>query len=173
VKVIGTGSIAIDLLCANSTINHTKFSDVLYALDMFVSIISHSKIRAKGLYYHGWHEKLYRQQDEQEIAYTPEIDGIPNILQAKDELEAAQAFAFVTANSPRPNSHILPTRKVSLADLHKLFGHANVADLKKLVATTNGLELSDRDSYTCEVCLLSNSHKQISRVEPNRATRPF
>jgi hypothetical protein len=60
VKVISTGSIAIDLLCANSTINYTKFSDVLYALDMFVSIISHSKIRAKGLYYHGWHEKLYR-----------------------------------------------------------------------------------------------------------------
>jgi hypothetical protein len=27
--------------------------------------------------------------------YTPEIYGIPNILQAKDELEAAQAFAFV------------------------------------------------------------------------------
>jgi hypothetical protein len=23
------------------------------------------------------------------------------------------------------------------------------------------------------VCLLSNSHKQISRVEPNQATRPF
>jgi hypothetical protein len=62
---------------------------------------------------------------------------------------------------------------VSLADLHKLFGHSNVADLKKLVATTNCLELSDRDSYTCEVCLLSNSHKQISRVEPNRAALPF
>jgi uncharacterized protein YutD len=68
VKVIGTGSIAIDLLCADRTINCTRFSDVLYALDMFVLIISHSKIRAKGLYYHSWHEKLYRQQDEQEIA---------------------------------------------------------------------------------------------------------
>jgi hypothetical protein len=108
-----------------------------------------------------------------EIAYTPEIDGIPNILEAKNELEAAQVFAFATANSPRLSSHILPTRKVSLADLHELFGHTNVADLKKLVVTTNGLELSDRDSFTCEVCLLSNLNKQISRVEPNRATRPF
>jgi hypothetical protein len=57
--VIGTGSIAIELLCADSTINRVKFSDVLYALDMFVLIILHSKIRAKGLYYHGWHEKIY------------------------------------------------------------------------------------------------------------------
>jgi hypothetical protein len=64
VKVVATGSIAMDLLCADGTINHVKFSDVLYAPDMFVSIISHSKIRAKGLYYHGWHEKIYRQQDE-------------------------------------------------------------------------------------------------------------
>jgi hypothetical protein len=173
VKVNGTGSIAMDLLCADGTINYVKFSDVLYAPDMFVLSISHSKIRAKDLYYHGWQEKIYRQQDEQEVAYTPEIEGIPNILQAKDKLEAAQAFAFVTANSPCLNSHILPTRKVSLADLHELFGHANVADLKKLVATTKGLELSDRNSYTCKVCLLSNSHKQILRVEPNRATRPF
>jgi hypothetical protein len=92
------------------TINHVKFSDVLYAPDMFVSIISHSKIRAKGFYYYGWDEKIYCQQDQLEIAYTLEIDGIPNILQAKDELEAAQAFVFATANSPRPNSHILHTR---------------------------------------------------------------
>jgi hypothetical protein len=172
-QVLGTGSIEMDLLCSDGKINTTKFSDVLYAPDMFVSIISHSKIRSKGLYYHGWDEKIYRQQDQLELAYTPEIDGIPNILQAKDELEAAQAFAFVTAHSPRPSSRILPTRKVSLAHLHELFGHANIADLKKLVATTCGLELSDRDAFTCEVCLLSNSHKQISRVQPNRATRPF
>jgi hypothetical protein len=101
------------------------------------------------------------------------MDGIPNILQAKDELEAAQAFAVVTAYSPCPNSRIQPTQKVSLAHLHELFGHANVADLKKLVATTCGLELSDCDAFTCEVYLLSNSHKQILHIQPNCATRPF
>jgi hypothetical protein len=105
--------------------------------------------------------------------YTPEIYGIPNILQAKDELEAAQAFAFVSAYSPCPNSCIQPTWKVSLAHLHEPFEHANVTDLKKLVATTRGLELSDRNAFTCELCFLSNSHEQISRVQPNRATRPF
>jgi hypothetical protein len=102
----------------------------------------------------------------------PEIDGIPNILQAKDKLEAAQAFAFVTASSPCSKSCIQPT-PVSLACLHELFGHANVTDLKKLVATTRSLELSERDTFTCEVCFLSNLHKQISPIQPNRATCLF
>jgi hypothetical protein len=140
-KVLGTGTITMDLLCVDGTINHVTFSDVLYAPDMFVSIISHSCIREKELYYHGWDEKILRHSDGLELAYTPEIDGIPNMLQASDELEAAQAFAFVSAHSPRPNSAILPTLKTSLCDLHETFGHANINSLKKLVATTQGLDL--------------------------------
>jgi len=173
VAVLGTGSITLNLLCVDGTINHVTFNNVLYAPDMFVSIISHSQIRDKGLYYHGWEEKLLRHSDGLELAYTPEIDGIPNILQASNELEAAQAFAFVLANSPRPKSAIQPTRKITLCDLHETFGHANVESLKKLVATTTGLELSSRDNFSCEVCLLGNSQKQISRVSPNRATYAF
>jgi hypothetical protein len=102
----------------------------------------------------------------------PEIDSISNIFQAKDKLEAAQAFAFVTASSPYSNSCIQPT-PVSLACLHELFRHANVTDLKKLVATTRSLELSKRATFTCEVCFLSNLHKQISPIQPYRATRSF
>jgi hypothetical protein len=36
------------------------------------------------LYYNGWDEKVYRKVDGFEIAYTLEIDGIPNVLQASD-----------------------------------------------------------------------------------------
>jgi hypothetical protein len=57
--VLGTGTIKLSLLCANGTIHEATFSNVLYAPDMFVSIISHSKIREKGFYYHGWDEKIY------------------------------------------------------------------------------------------------------------------
>jgi hypothetical protein len=60
-----------------------------------------------------------------------------------------------------------------LCELHKLFGHADVKALKALINSTNSLKLSNRDKFSCEVCLLSNSNKQISRVPPNRATRPF
>jgi hypothetical protein len=61
-------------------------------------------------------------------------------------------------------------RNITLCNLHETFGHANVESLKKLVATTTGLELSSRDNFSCEVCLLGNSQKQILRVRPNQAT---
>jgi hypothetical protein len=54
-----------------------------------------------------------------------------------------------------------------LCELYELFGYANVKALKALINSTNGLKLSDRDKFSCEVCLLGNSNKQILRVLPN------
>jgi hypothetical protein len=42
VKVNATSTIKIGILYTNRKINNVTFSNVLYALDMFVSIISHS-----------------------------------------------------------------------------------------------------------------------------------
>jgi hypothetical protein len=56
---------------------------------MFVSVLLHSMLRKKNLYYHGWDEKLYRNPDNREIAYTLEIDRIPTFLLANDEIKAA------------------------------------------------------------------------------------
>jgi hypothetical protein len=53
VAVLGTSSITMNLLCVDGTINHVTFSNMLYAPDMFVLIISHSRFRNKCLYYHG------------------------------------------------------------------------------------------------------------------------
>lgn len=80
VAVLGTSSITINLLCVDGTINYVTFRNVLYALDMFVLIILHLQIRDKSLYYYGWEKKLLRHSNGLELAYTPEIDGIPNIL---------------------------------------------------------------------------------------------
>jgi len=77
VAVLGTRSITSNLLCVDGTINHVTFNNVLYALDMFVSIILHLQIRDKGLYYYGWEEKLLRHSDGLELAYTLEINSIP------------------------------------------------------------------------------------------------
>jgi hypothetical protein len=41
VKVNATSTIKISILCANRNINNVTFSNMLYALDMFVLIISH------------------------------------------------------------------------------------------------------------------------------------
>jgi hypothetical protein len=42
VKVNATSTIKIGILCANRNINIITFSNMLYALDMFILIISHS-----------------------------------------------------------------------------------------------------------------------------------
>jgi hypothetical protein len=108
-----------------------------------------------------------------ELAYTLEIDSIPNVLTASDNVKAAKVFAFVLINSPRANLALYPTREVSLCKLYKLFGYANVNALRCLIALTNSLKLSNCNNFSCKVCLLSNLYKQISCVQPNYVTRPF
>jgi hypothetical protein len=173
VKVNATSTIKIDILCADGKINNVTFSNVLYAPDMFVSIISHSWLRVKGLYYHGWDEKVYRKADGLEIAYTPDIDGIPNVLQASDSIQAARALAFAAAHTPHPNSALTQVRDVDLYELHETFGYADINALKQLTKVTTGLRLTGVQNFSCEVCMLGNLNKDISRCLPNRATTPF
>jgi hypothetical protein len=62
---------------------------------------------------------------------------------------------------------------VTLQELHETFGHADVARLRKLVQNTTSLELTDTSRFSCEVCMISNSQQQISRVIPDQATYLF
>jgi hypothetical protein len=57
-----------------------------------------------------------------------------------------------------------------LYELHELFGHADPQALRQLVNNTTGLRLTNDKNFSCEVCLLGNSKKQISRRPPNRST---
>jgi hypothetical protein len=177
VKVEATGTIKLAVLRGDGAINTLTLTGVLYAPDMFLSCVAHSKIRAKGYYYHGWDKRVYAHPSLAEVAYTPEIDGVPNFLHVEnedDDLGAASALAFASQHAPHYNlSHAPPSRKVTLKELHKTFGHANVAQLRKLVQSTTGLELTDTSRFSCEVCMISNSRLQVSRVIPDRATRLF
>ncbi|KAG9375879.1 hypothetical protein A1F94_013623 [Pyrenophora tritici-repentis] len=156
------GTIQITVVTSEGVLNKVSFTNVLYAPDMLVSVLSHSKLRAKNLYYHGWDSKLYLMPSQQEIAFTPEIDKIPTLLLANTELEAARAFAL---QPPRP-----PTQQITLQELHELFGHADPKALKLLVANTTGLRLTTTQAFSCEACMLSKSKKQISRRSPARST---
>ncbi|KAF1936405.1 hypothetical protein EJ02DRAFT_480591 [Clathrospora elynae] len=138
---------------------------------MFVSVLSHTQLRKKGLYYYGWDEKIICKSDDLEIAFCPKIDGIPNILEASNKLQAAQAFAFAAAHTPRPNNKVLvPTRKVTLFELHEMYGHANPEAFKELIKSVSRLELVNTKRFSCEACLLSKSKKQISRRKPEQAS---
>ena len=144
---------------------------------MFLLCVSHSKIRAKGYFYHGWNERVYAHPSLAEAAYTPEIDGVPNFLPVENEddtIGAASALAFALPNAPYYNSsHAPPTRKVTLQELHETFGHPDVAGLCKLVQSTTGLELTDTSRFSCEVGMICNSRQQVYRVIPDWATCLF
>jgi hypothetical protein len=172
ITVTQKGTIKVNLTCSDGSVLPVTFSNVLFAPEMFVSVLSHSQLRQKNVYYHGFDHKLYHRRSDTdfEIAYTPEIDRIPTFLLADDELKAAQLLAFAAANTPRQNSKLIPTRDVSLRDLHELFGHADVQTLRQLVSSTTGLRLTDVTGFSCEVCMLSSSQKQVSRRSPNRST---
>ncbi|KAG9386150.1 hypothetical protein A1F94_002900 [Pyrenophora tritici-repentis] len=163
------GTIQITVVTSEGVLNKVSFTNVLYAPDMFVSVLSHSKLRAKNLYYHGWDSKLYLMPSQQEIAFTPEVDKIPTLLLANTELEAARAFAL---QPPRPPTQQVysPYREITLQELHELFGHADPKALKLLVANTTGLRLTTTQAFSCEACMLSKSKKQISRRSPARST---
>ncbi|KAF7568939.1 hypothetical protein PtrM4_113540 [Pyrenophora tritici-repentis] len=164
------GTIQITVVTSEGVLNKVSFTNVLYAPDMFVSVLSHSKLRAKNLYYHGWDSKLYLMPSQQEIAFTPEVDKIPTLLLANTELEAARAFAFATAATTNPTGVLAPYREITLQELHELFGHADPKALKLLVANTTGLRLTTTQAFSCEACMLSKSKKQISRRSPARST---
>ncbi|KAG9375706.1 hypothetical protein A1F94_013762 [Pyrenophora tritici-repentis] len=164
------GTIQITVVTSEGVLNKVSFTNVLYAPDMFVSVLSHSKLRAKNLYYHGWDSKLYLMPSRQEIAFTPEIDKIPTLLLANIELEAARTFAFATAATTNPTGVLAPYREITLQELHELFGHADPKALKLLVANTTGLRLTTTQAFSCEACMLSKSKKQIPRRSPARST---
>ena len=48
-----SSTIKLAILRRDGAINTLTLPGVLYAPDMFLSCISHSKIRAKGYFYHG------------------------------------------------------------------------------------------------------------------------
>jgi hypothetical protein len=113
IEVKATSTIKLAVLRGDSAINALTLPSVLYAPDMFLLCISHSKIRAKGYFYYGWDERVYAYLNLAEAAYTLEIDGVPNFLHVKNEddiIGAANALTFALQNASYHNlSHAPPT----------------------------------------------------------------
>jgi hypothetical protein len=72
ITVSQKGTIKVDIMRSDGSLNCLTFSNVLYAPQMFVSVLSHSVLRQKNLWYHGYeHKLLYREQNgvDAEVAY--------------------------------------------------------------------------------------------------------
>ena len=65
------------------------------------------------------------------------------------------------------------TRTESLETWHKLLGHCNLSDVRKLEGVVKGMNISDKSNFDCETCILSKQTNTRNREPDIRATKPF
>ena len=70
-------------------------------------------------------------------------------------------------------SSIADKRKESLETWHKLLGHCNLHDVKKLENVVKGMNITDSNHFDCETCILSKQTNTRNREPDIRATKPF
>jgi hypothetical protein len=107
------------------------------------------RFKRKGGWYHSGKDKLYNSTDE-ELAYLPEIDGIPNFLAVTDPSEAPAALSFASLHAYCTSSEE-PTMTRTADEWHKIFGHANMDILKRIAKAVKGMVVST-NSLSQTVC---------------------
>ena len=56
---------------------------------------------------------------------------------------------------------------------HKILGHCNTQDIKKLTKVVNGMKVNDTNDFDCETCILSKQVNTRNRGADVRATESF
>ena len=56
---------------------------------------------------------------------------------------------------------------------HKLLGHCNLDDVKRLDHVVQGMTITDSKDFDCETCILSKQTNVRNRKPDIRATKPF
>ena len=64
-------------------------------------------------------------------------------------------------------------RSESLEMWHKLLGHCNLHDVKKLEGVVQGMNIVDTKDFDCETCILSKQTNTRNKEADIRATKPF
>ena len=70
-------------------------------------------------------------------------------------------------------SSVNQQRKESLETWHKILGHCNIEDVKKLEHVVNGMHIRDQGTFDCEICTLAKQSNQRNHEADTRATKPF
>ena len=61
----------------------------------------------------------------------------------------------------------------SLMEWHKVLGHCNLNDVRKLQSVVNGLNITNSDECTCEICIRGKMCQFRSRIPDKRAQKPL
>eukprot|EP00794_Sanderia_malayensis_P001519 gene1519-1679_t len=70
-------------------------------------------------------------------------------------------------------SHSSQSRGESLEMWHKILGHCNTNDIKKLENVVSGMHICNHETFDCEICVLVKQCNHRNREPDIRATKPF
>jgi hypothetical protein len=115
------------------------------------------------VWYHLGKDKLFTA-DNTELAYLPEIDGIPNFLVVTDSSQAPAALSYASLVAYRTSANE-PSASRPAKDWHHIYGHAGINAIKRTAQVVKGMELTTSTVTNCEPCGLSKSKQNISRLK--------
>jgi hypothetical protein len=79
----GKGMVHMQVVKLDGGTEHLQLNNALYCPDFATNVISQVPFKRKRSWYHSGKDKLYTATNS-ELAYLPEIDGIPNFLVVTD-----------------------------------------------------------------------------------------
>jgi hypothetical protein len=158
----GVGTVAIEVVKSDGRTELLHLKDVLYCPDFATNVICQWPFKRRGVFYHSGKDKLVTGEDEHELVYLPEIDGIPNFLVVNDSTQAPDALSYASLVAFRSSADE-PLASRPAADWHHIFGHANIEAIKRTAKVVNGMELTTSSIGNCSPCGLSKAKQNISR----------
>jgi hypothetical protein len=158
----GVGTVRLEVVKADGTTEKIKLSNVLYCPDFATNVISQAPFKRAGVWYHSGKDKLYTASDK-ELAYLPEIDGIPNFLVVTNSSQAPAALSYASLHCYRSTADE-PLSSRPASDWHHIMGHAGIEAIKDTAKVVHGMKLTTSTVTNCEPCGLSKSKRNISRI---------
>ena len=93
------------------------------------------------------------------------------------ELRAANGARFKISQEGRlyylNNTVTTSSRTRSVKEWHKTLGHCNVDDVRKLEGVVDGMKITGKDDFQCDVCVVGKMSQYRSREPDARATCPL
>jgi len=131
-----------------------------------------------------------REVSLENVLYIPSYQQNIFSVLAATEKGATVNFSQTSAELTAPNGTTFDIRKSgklyylnsvanrtgeshSLREWHMILGHCNVKDVIKLETVVEGMKISDKSDFTCDVCTMGKMTQSFSRQSDLRATKPL
>jgi hypothetical protein len=155
--------VKLEVVKADGTTEEIFLKDVLYCPNFATNVISQAPFKRAGVYYYLGKDALFTRHDD-ELAYLPKIDGIPNFLVVTNSSEAPAALSYALLVAFRSSSDELLVSR-SASNWHHILSYAGIDAIKHTAKVVRGITLTTSHVADCEPCSFSKSKRSISCLQ--------